>query len=107
MTVDREPTNRSAAPPSDRLGEAIERQSRLLRRAERERSGALVQTAFLGTLGVVFVLPVVAGAYLGRWIDQSLPGYSIRWTLSLLSVGLVVGAVNVYFLFRDWGDGRR
>jgi ATP synthase protein I len=94
-------------PPADaeRLGQAVERQSRLLRRAERERRGVLANTAFLGTLGLVFVLPVVAGAYLGRWIDEALPGYSIRWTLSFMALGMVIGAANVYFLFRDV-DGR-
>lgn len=91
--------------PEDPLRRAVERQSRLLRRAERERRGVLAHTVFLGTLGLVFVLPVVAGAYLGRWIDEALPGYSIRWTLSFLFVGLVIGAFNVYFLFRDVGDG--
>lgn len=94
-------------PPADPLGQAVERQSRLLRRAERERRGVLASTVFLGTLGLVFVLPVVGGAYLGRWIDEALPGYSIRWTLSFLSLGVVVGAFNVYFLFRDAGDGER
>jgi len=93
--------------PEDPLRQAVERQSQRLRRAERERRGVLAYTVFLGTLGLVFVLPVVGGAYLGRWIDEALPGYSIRWTLSFLSLGIVVGAFNVYFLFRDSADGER
>ena len=52
----------------------------------------MAQTVYLGTLGLVFVLPVVAGAYLGRWLDQQLAGYSVRWTLSLLLLGVAVGA---------------
>jgi len=28
-------------------------------------------------------------------------GYSMRWTLSLLFTGLVVGIFNVYFLIKD------
>jgi ATP synthase protein I len=47
------------------------------------------------------VLPVVAGAYLGHWLDGLAPGYSIRWTLSLLFLGLVIGGFNVYFLIRS------
>ena len=59
------------------------------------------QTVYLGTLGLVFVLPVIAGAYLGRWIDGMVEGYSLRWTLSLILLGVFTGALNVYFLVRD------
>jgi ATP synthase protein I len=72
-----------------------------MRKAEREREGLLVQTVYLGTLGLVLVLPVVAGAYLGHWLDTLSDGYSMRWTLSLLFLGLVIGAFNVYFLIRS------
>jgi len=90
-----------------RLDEAVEREARRIARAERERPAVLAQTAFLGTLGLVFVLPVICGAYFGRWLDDQTGGYSLRWTLSLLCVGLLIGAGNVYFLFREWGDGKR
>jgi ATP synthase protein I len=46
------------------------------------------------------VLPVVGGAYLGRWLDSLVEGYSIRWTISMLFLGIIVGAMNVYFLVR-------
>ena len=84
-----------------RLGRSVDRDARRLRKAERERDSLLVQTVYLGTLGLVFVLPVVAGAYLGHWLDGLSPGYSMRWTLSLLFLGLVIGALNVYFLIRS------
>ncbi len=44
----------------------------------------------------LFVLPVVAGAYLGDWLDSHLRGYSVHWTITLIVVGVFVGAVNVY-----------
>lgn len=72
-----------------------------MKKAERERPTLLAQTVFLGTLGLIFVLPVVAGAYLGRWLDGMIEGYSMRWTLSLLFLGIVVGAVNVYLLVKE------
>jgi len=83
------------------LRRRVEQDARRLRKAEGEREGLLVQTVYLGTLGLVFVLPVVAGAYLGHWLDDMSEGYSMRWTLSLLFLGLVVGALNVYFLIRS------
>jgi ATP synthase protein I len=84
-----------------RLREDVERQVRRMKKAERERPTLMAQTVFLGTLGLVFVLPVVAGAYLGRWLDSLIEGYSMRWTLSLLFLGVVIGAVNVYLLVRE------
>jgi ATP synthase protein I len=88
-------------PNERRLRRRVEQDARRLRKAETEREGLLVQTVYLGTLGLVFVLPVVAGAYVGHWLDGLVSGYSMRWTLGLLFLGLVVGAFNVYFLIRS------
>jgi ATP synthase protein I len=85
----------------EQLRKQIDRQVRRMEKAHRERTTLLSQTAYIGVLGLVFVLPVVAGAYLGRWLDSLLAGYSIRWTLSMLFIGVVVGAVNVYLLVRE------
>ena len=83
------------------LDEALEKQARRLRRADQERSTLLAQTVYLGTLGLVFVLPVVGGAYLGSWIDDQADGYSMRWTMSFIVLGLVVGIVNAWLLLRE------
>jgi ATP synthase protein I len=88
-------------PADQSLHERVERQAERMRRAERERPTLMAQTVYLGSLGLVFVLPIVAGAYLGRWLDGMVEGYSVRWTLSLLFLGLVVGALNVYLMVRD------
>jgi ATP synthase protein I len=61
----------------------------------------LAQTIYLGTLGFVFILPIIAGAYLGIWLDNKLKGFSIVWTINLILVGVIVGAVNVYLLIKD------
>jgi ATP synthase protein I len=88
-------------PNERKLHDRVEQDARRLKKADAERDGLLVQTVYLGTLGLVFVLPVVAGSYLGHWLDGRSSGYSMRWTLSLLFLGLVVGALNVYFLIRS------
>ncbi|MBS1190172.1 MAG: putative synthase protein [Rhodocyclaceae bacterium] len=85
----------------EKLEQQMEKDARRLEKAERERPTLLAQTAYIGVLGLVFVLPVVAGAYLGRWIDSLFEGYSVRWTLSLLFLGIVIGAFNVYHLIRE------
>lgn len=92
-----------AEPQDDkqRLQQSIDEQVRRLQKAERERPTLLAQTTYLGTLGLLLVLPVIGGAYLGRWLDGLMAGYSLRWTLSLIFLGLVVGGVNVYLYVRE------
>ena len=79
----------------------IENQVIRMKKAERDRPNLLSQTIYIGTLGLVMVLPVIAGAYLGSWLDGMMSGYSMRWTLSLLLTGVVIGILNVYFLIKD------
>jgi ATP synthase protein I len=84
----------------ERLRQNIEKQAKRMVQAEKERPTLLAQTVFLGTLALLFVLPVVGGAYLGRWIDSMLAGYSVRWTISLLMLGVFIGGMNVYLYIR-------
>jgi ATP synthase protein I len=84
----------------ERLRQNIEKQARRMAQAEKERPTLLAQTVFLGTLALLFVLPVVGGAYLGHWIDSQLAGYSYRWTVSLLVTGVFVGGMNVYLYIK-------
>jgi len=86
---------------NNRLKKQIERQAQRMKKAEQERPTLLAQTTYLGTLGFLFVLPVVGGAYLGHWIDSQFESYSVRWTISLLVLGVVVGAVNTYWLIKS------
>lgn len=87
--------------PREKLEEELSKQARRRKQAEEDRPTLLGQTVYLGTLGLVFVLPVVAGAYLGAWLDGFVAGYSTRWTISLILVGVFIGAVNVYLLIRE------
>lgn len=80
-----------------RLKTQIEKQAERLHQAEEDQPTLLSQTVFLGTLGLIMVLPVVAGAYLGHWLDSRLEHYSVRWTLSLILLGVAIGALNVYY----------
>lgn len=80
----------------EKLREQIDTRVERMRKAERERGTLLAQTAFIGTLGLLFVLPVVVGAYLGSWLDSRLEGFAVHWTVSLIIVGVVVGGINVY-----------
>lgn len=88
-------------PKQNDLRKQVERQARRMRQAEKERPTLMAQTVFIGTLGLLFVLPTVGGAYLGHWLDNQMTGYSTRWTLSLILVGVAIGAINVYLFLRE------
>ncbi|MFA5939894.1 MAG: AtpZ/AtpI family protein [Sinimarinibacterium sp.] len=91
----------SLQPDNHRLRREVERQAQRTRRAKIERQTVLGQTVFLGTLGLLFVLPVIGLAYLGLWLDGLADSYSSRWTVSLILLGLCVGVINVYLYIRE------
>jgi ATP synthase protein I len=79
----------------------IESQIKRIKKAEQDKPNLLSQTVNLSTLVLVMLVPIIAGAYLGHWLDGMMDGYSMRWTLSLLFIGIVIGILNVYFLIKD------
>jgi len=85
----------------DELSRQVERQSVRIKQAEGRRHSLLALTAHIGVLGLLFVLPLVGGAYLGRWLDSLVAGYSVRWTVSLILLGVACGGVNVYLFIRE------
>ena len=86
---------------NEQLRKRVEQQARRMKQAEKDRPTLISQTIYIGTLGLLFVLPVMGGAYLGRWLDELAEGYSVRWTVSMLFLGVIVGAVNVYLFIRE------
>lgn len=85
----------------DKLKKQIERQAQRMKKAEHERPTLLAQTVFVGSLGLLLVLPIILGAYLGQWLDSQTSGYSVHWTTSLIIVGVFIGAINVYLYIRE------
>ncbi|SDZ00707.1 AtpZ/AtpI family protein [Nitrosomonas sp. Nm33] len=84
----------------EELRKSVERQVKRMQRAQRERPTLLAQSIFLGTLSLLFILPIIIGAYLGSWLDEKAQGYSVHWTIGLIIVGIIVGMVNVYLYMR-------
>ncbi|MDG6778811.1 AtpZ/AtpI family protein [Thiomicrorhabdus sp. zzn3] len=83
------------------LKEQVEHQADRIDQAERSRSTVLSQTIYLGTLGLLLVLPIVVGAYLGQWLDKREGlGFSTSWTISLILLGVFIGAMNVYLFIK-------
>lgn len=84
-----------------KLQERVQRQAQRMHKAEHERKSLLAETLHVSSLGLMFVAPVIAGAYLGRWLDEMQSGYSMRWTLSLILCGVAIGIYNVWHNVRD------
>lgn len=85
----------------NQLKEEVAKQIRRMKQAEHDQPTLLRQTVYLGTLGLLFVVPVIVGAYVGRWLDGLSAGYSMCWTLSLIVLGVGVGAVSVYLNVKE------
>jgi ATP synthase protein I len=84
----------------DELMQNLDKQAKRRQRFE-QRPSFWSQTIFTGSLGVVFVLPVVIGAYLGQWLDTRGKGFSFSWTIDLIMLGVIVGGINVYLFIRE------
>lgn len=85
----------------DRLKKRVQAKVEEIEKAKKDSGTLLAQTVYLGTVGIIFILPVIIGAYLGVWLDDKLKGFSFSWTISLIIVGIFIGAMNVYLFFKE------
>ena len=82
----------------ERLTSEVRREISQLKQTEGGRSSWIAYSRYLGTLGFLIVVPIVAGAYLGVWLDHRFSSYG--WTASMIVAGVVVGALNAYLYLR-------
>ncbi len=80
--------------------DATERDVQRLEDRERMPAGWFGLAFYGGTVGLLFIVPIVAGAYLGRWLDDLWPGYSVRWTVSGIVLGIAIGSYNAFQFMR-------
>jgi len=75
------------------------------RYARRERSGEAFwrSLSVLGTVGWSIALPAVAGAWLGQRLDLRF-GTGVRFTLMLLTAGVMIGSVVAWRVVRGHGE---
>ncbi len=84
------------------------------KRRKRDRSAMLKDfwagVGMIGLVGWSVVVPTLAGAALGAWIDEAFPG-NFSWTLTLMASGLGIGCGACWrWLMRQSrrrGDGGR
>ena len=75
----------------ERLDRAVQLRRQRQERWQREGERSIGQNlAMIGALGWTIVTPILAGIFIGRWLDRSF-GSGIFWTLGLLFAGLTIG----------------
>lgn len=67
-------------------------------KARKNRSGFLHYAYVLGVGGWLLVIPIVAGAALGRYLDNRVDG-GISWTLTCTLAGVLIGLYNAWYFY--------
>jgi ATP synthase protein I len=68
---------------------------RKLRARRNPAPGIWFGLGMMGLIGWSVVVPTLAGAALGHWLDKHNPGRH-SWTLALLVAGLAIGCFNAW-----------
>ena len=64
-------------------------------RARNSNQGVWFGLGMMGLIGWSVVVPTLAGAAFGIWLDNRHPG-THSWTLMLLVIGLAIGCLNAW-----------
>ncbi|WP_145082586.1 AtpZ/AtpI family protein [Aureliella helgolandensis] len=90
------PQDAEPSSPSSKFARQVEAKAKRKIRAMRHRdSGVWFGLGMMGLIGWSVVVPTLAGAAVGIWLDRHFPrGQS--WTLMLLVAGLLIGCFNAW-----------
>jgi ATP synthase protein I len=69
--------------------------ARKLKAQGKPTQGVWFGLGMMGLIGWSVVVPTLAGAAFGMWLDKRHPGEH-SWTLALLVAGLVIGCFNAW-----------
>ncbi|MEW6585839.1 MAG: AtpZ/AtpI family protein, partial [Nitrospirota bacterium] len=79
----------------------IEKSAKNLLRGRKEGYTFWHYAYVLGIGGWLLAIPIVGGAYLGKYLDGKIGSGGISWTLTCILIGIAMGIYNVwYFLMR-------
>ncbi len=82
------------------MRECFKEVNRRLETLEKKKSqNVWYMIPYIGSVGIIFILPVLIGAYLGWWIDGQYKVGGISWTITGIMLGVFVGVYNVYRFF--------
>jgi ATP synthase protein I len=83
-----------------KFSEDIRKSARELMNARKEKGSFLHYAYVLGAGGWLLALPIVGGAYLGKYLDKKI-GVSggISWTITFIIIGIAAGFFNLWHTF--------
>ncbi|MDR4508123.1 MAG: AtpZ/AtpI family protein [Candidatus Brocadiaceae bacterium] len=84
---------------SKKFSEHIDKSAKELLESRKQKTTFWQFANVLGVGGWVFVIPIVGGAYLGRYLDKKFGNEGISWTITLIIIGIAAGAFNVWHFF--------
>lgn len=71
------------------------KENRKLREKRKSKHGVLYGLGMFGLVGWSVVVPTLAGALLGFWLDKRFHGTQ-SWTLTFLLIGLIIGCISAW-----------
>lgn len=81
------------------FSEDINKSAKEFMKAKKTRTGFWHYASLVGIGGWLFVIPIVAGAYLGKYLDRKLSA-GISWSLTCMILGIFIGAYNVWYFYK-------
>ena len=88
------------------LAETVGRDAARKQLARRERRyGIWFGLGMMGLVGWAIAVPTLIGIAIGAWLDKAWPQH-FSWTISLLFVGVALGALNAWWWLRREGEPR-
>jgi ATP synthase protein I len=85
----------SGRKPENLASQVGEKAKRKLKARRNPAPGVWFGLGMMGLIGWSVVIPTLAGAALGLWLDEHYPGRH-AWTLALLVAGLTIGCFNAW-----------
>jgi len=78
----------------------IGKSAKELLEARKEKGGFLHYAYVLGAGGWLLALPIVGGAYLGKYLDRKIgESGGISWTITFIIIGIAAGFYNLWYTF--------
>lgn len=99
---DKRANREKRSPDEPRAGEdfartVAEKEERKLRARRRGERTLLFGMGMFGLVGWSLAVPLLLCLAFGLWLDDRFAGGGISWTVTLLFVGVVVGAANAWY----------
>lgn len=80
------------------------KEKRRLKEKRKSKRGVLYGLGMFGLVGWSVVVPTLAGALLGFWLDKRFHGTQ-SWTLTFLLIGLIIGCISAWhWVSREHND---